>query len=108
MAADPFLPFGNGVSISASTVSNSIGPLSPAPSVVVTNRSTTSPAWITWSPSPSPVAAFPVANSLTGAPGMEVAPGAQVSISTNGQNAYCAVVLLSGTGIVTIVPGNGV
>jgi hypothetical protein len=39
--------------------------------------------------------------------GMEVPPGAQVTIGVNGANAFVAVVLLSGTGVVTIVPGEG-
>lgn len=108
MSADPFLPFGNGVSINASTTSSGTGPLAPAPSLVITNRSTASPAWVTWNPTAVPTAVFPAAGDPVGAFGVEVAPGAQVSIGANGQNAYVAVVLLSGTGIVTIVPGTGV
>ena len=55
-----------------------------------------------------PTAVFPNAGDPVGAFGVEVAPGAQVSVGTNGQNTYVAVVLLTGTGIVTIVPGTGV
>jgi hypothetical protein len=38
---------------------------------------------------------------------MEVAPGAQVSISCNFQNTFVAAVLLSGTGVISFVPGDG-
>ncbi len=108
MSSDPFLPFGNGVSVGASTTSTGAGPMPPSPSLVITNRSTASPAWVTWSPSSVPTAVFPAAGDSVGAFGVEVAPGAQVSIGTNGQNAYVSVVLLTGTGIVTLVPGTGV
>lgn len=105
---DPFLPRGNGVAINASTTSNGVQVPTPNCSMVVTNRSTTSPAWVTWNQNALPTAAFPIPGDTTGTFGMEVAPGAQVSISVNGTNNYVAVVLLSGTGVVSVVSGTGV
>jgi hypothetical protein len=107
MSANAFLPYGNGLAVNASTTSTGVTML-PTSTIVVTNRSTTSPAWVSWNGSTMPTAAFPPAGDPTGTQGMEVAPGAQVSIGVNGANVNTAVVLLSGTGIVTIVPGDGV
>lgn len=108
MSANPFLPSGNGLAVNASTSSTAVAIPIAVPSLVVTNRSTSSPAWITWNASSVPTAAFPVAGNTTGSFGMEIPPGAQTSIGVNGGNAFVAVVLLSGTGVVTIVPGDGV
>lgn len=101
-----FVPQGNGVSINASTVSTSIQMPAMSTAMCVTNRSTTSPAWVAWGTT-APTAVFPVAGATAGSPGMEVAPGAQVSISCNFQNTFVAAVLLSGTGVISFVPGDG-
>ena len=106
MSANAFLPYGNGLAVNASTTSTGVT-MSPTTTLVVTNRSTSSPAWVAWSSSAMPTAAFPAPGDPTGTQGMEVAPGAQVSIGVNGANINTAVVLLSGTGIVTFVPGDG-
>lgn len=105
---DPFLPRGNGVAINASTTSNGVQLPTPNCSMVVTNRSTTSPAWITWDPNSMPTAAFPTPGDPAGTFGMEVAPGAQVSISVNGANNYVAVILLTGVGVISVISGTGV
>lgn len=105
-AGDPFLPQGNGLAINASTSSVAVA-MTPISDLVITNRSTTSPAWVTWNASTAPTAVFPTPGDPTGVPGVEVPPGAQVSYGVNGANAFVAVVLLSGTGVVTIVPGVG-
>jgi hypothetical protein len=105
-AGEGFLPYGNSVSINASTSSVAVS-MTSSTAIVVTNRSTSSPAFVTWSGASSPSAAFPLPGDPTGSFGMEVCPGAQVTIGVNGQNSYVAVVLLSGTGIVTVVSGEG-
>lgn len=107
MSSNPFLPQGNGLAVNASTTSAGAA-MVPSSSLVVTNRSLTSPAWVTWSPSSMPTAVFPSAGDPAGQLGMEIPPGAQVSIGVNGGDAFVAVVLLSGSGIVTFVPGDGV
>lgn len=107
MSSNPFLPQGNGLAVNASTTSAGAA-MAPSSSLVVTNRSLTSPAWVTWSPSSMPTAVFPTAGDPAGQLGMEIPPGAQVSIGVNGGNAFVAGVLLSGTGIITFVPGDGI
>jgi hypothetical protein len=105
VSSDPFTPQGSGVSINASTTSTGVVFFTPVTALAVTNRSETSPVWITWHVDDMPTAVFPSPENPSF--GMEIAPGAQVSIGVNGANMYVAVVLLSGIGVVTIVPGTG-
>jgi len=105
-AGEGFLPYGNCLAINASTSSVAVA-MNPATAIVVTNRSISSPAFVTWNASTAPTAVFPTPGDPTGVFGMEVAPGAQVTIGVNGANAFVAVALLSGTGVVTIVSGEG-
>jgi hypothetical protein len=105
-AGEGFLPNGNCLAVNASTSSVAVA-MGPSISIVVTNRSISSPAFVTWNASSAPTAAFPTPGDTTGVLGMEVSPGAQVTIGVNGANAFVAVVLLSGTGVVTLVPGEG-
>ena len=109
MASSPFLPQGNGVAIAATTTTANIAMPNPtAPAIVVTNPSTTSSLWVNWGATSAVTAAFPVAGNTTGSPGIAVAPGAQVSIGTNGLAAYVAVILATGSGTVYISAGDGV
>lgn len=107
MSANAYLPQGNSLCVNASTTSVAMNPAVIVSSLLVTNRSTTSPLWVSWGTSSSVVAAFPIPGDPVGSQGIEVCPGMQVSIGTNGQSPWVAVVLLSGTGLVTITPGDG-
>jgi len=106
MSSDPFQPSSNGVAIATSTVSSGCA-LPPSRCIAVTNRST-SPAWVTWSQVGPPTAIFPTPGNPSGQWGMEIAAGGLVSISVGYADAYFAAVLASGTGVMTIVPGDGV
>lgn len=104
MSSNAFLPQGSTQALSTSTTSASVA-MTPAISttICVTNRSSSN-AWVTWGLT-APTAVFPVA----GTPqfGLEVPAGVQVTIGTQGQAAFVAAILLSGTGIMTITPGDG-
>lgn len=107
MYGDPFLPLGNGVAFNTSTTSAGIAvPVPSASSLVFTNRSTTANVWVTWGAS-LPTAAFPTPGDTVGTFGVEITPGSQVSVSTNGRAAFVAAVLASGTGSLSVVPGIG-
>lgn len=109
MASSPFLPQGNGVALAVSTTTANIAMPNPtAPALVATNPSTTSAMWVNWGTTNAVTAAFPAAGNTTGAPGIAVAPGAQVSIGTNGLAAYVAAVLATGAGTAYFSPGDGV
>ena len=110
MSANAFLPFANALAFDASNVSNGVFPNQFVTSMLVTNRCKTSPLWLSWSSTAMPTAAFPVPGDPVGSQGLEVPAGAQVSISHNGQALYVAGVLMtaSDTGVVTVVPGDGV
>lgn len=107
MSSNPFLPQGLGLSFSTSTTSNGCQ-LSPgtATTICVTNRSRAN-AWIAWSNVSPPTAVFPVPDSGIGAQGMEVPPGMQLSIGTQNTGLYVSAILDSGTGVMTVVPGDG-
>lgn len=108
MASSPFLPMGVssiGIAATAASSAATAMPNPTAPAIVVTNEATTN-AWITWGLTNAIVAAFPTATPQFG---MEVVAGAQVSIGTNGQAAFVAVILRgAGTGNVVITAGDGV
>lgn len=100
-----FMPTGNGIAIASSTVSASLA-LMPSSAMVVTNRSDSS-AWVTWA-SGAVIAVFPTVGAAGGAWGIEIPPQAQITVGTSYQNATVAVVLASGTGVCTFIPGDGV
>jgi hypothetical protein len=106
MSSNPFQPACNGVAIATSTTSSSAQVATQAPALVLTNRSSSS-AWVTWTAAPAPVAAFPSPGDPNGSWGMEMPPMTQLSVSVGYVGAYVAAVLLSGTGVLTIVPGDG-
>ena len=106
MSSNPFLPQGNAVAISASTTSNGIAMPYTGTTICITNRSRGN-AWLTWSATSLPIAVFPTPGDAVGTLGIEIPPGVQVTIGTQNAAAYVAVVLDSGTGVVSIVPGDG-
>lgn len=110
MSANAFLPQSTALAFDASNVSNGVFPNQRVTSMLVTNRCKTSPLWLTWNDTALPTAVFPVSGDPVGSFGVEVPPGAQVSIGHNGQALYVAGVLLTSadTGVVTIVPGDGI
>lgn len=104
-----FWPWGNSMAVNATTTSQTIAnTASSVPGLLVTNRSTTSPAWISWGFSSGISAAFPDPAVTSGSQGLEVPPNTQIALRVENSNApYIAVVLLSGTAIITIAPGDG-
>ena len=107
MSDSPFQPSANGVAINTSTTSAAISLPNASSVILITNRSQSS-AWVTWGTGTVPTAAFPTPGDTTGTWGVEVAPMAQVSVTAAMQDVYVAAVLLSGNGVMTFTPGDGV
>lgn len=109
MSANAFLPQANAFAFNASNVSNGLNPGAITTSMLVTNRCKTSPLWFAWSGTSMPTAAFPISGDPVGVQGVEIPPNTQISIGVNGQALFVAGVLLtaSDSGVVTIVPGDG-
>jgi hypothetical protein len=107
MSDSPFQPSGNSVAVSTSTTSAAIGLPNASSVILVTNRSQSS-AWVTWANGTVPTAAFPTPGNPTGTWGVEVAPMAQVTVTAAMQDMYVAAVLLTGNGVMTFTPGDGV
>lgn len=106
MGGYPFSPRGNAVAVNASTTSAGIAIPVVTCALLVTNRSTTASAWVSWGAA-LPTAVFPTPGDTVGVQGLEITPGSQVTISVNGTAGFVAAVLQSGTGVVSFVPGDG-
>lgn len=105
MSSNPFQPACNGVALATSTSSNTIQVGTQSTTLCLTNRSS-SPAWATWGMQPI-TATFPTPGDTSGQWGIEIPPMAQLTVSVGFIGAYVSAVLLSGTGVMTIVPGDG-
>lgn len=106
MSSNPFLPQGNAVAVNASTTSAGMAMPVTGTTLCITNRSRGN-AWVSWSNSAIPTAAFPTPGDAAGAQGIEIPAGVQVTIGVMNNAAFVGVILDSGAGVVSFVPGDG-